>query len=166
MAVCLALLALPPALGALGVIASSGALPSWTDPVLRSRFTVSVILGIRFFPISALQALRAWASMPSTWALAAGMHGISLTKYLTRIVIPFLLPSVLVSFLTAALLATADITTVLLLHPPGQPSFPLTIFTIMANAPESLVASLCLLYVGGAAGVLGLIWYLARKDRD
>ena len=37
--------------------------------------------------------------------------------------------------------------TVLLLHPPGQSSLPLTIFTVMANAPESLVASLCLAYI-------------------
>jgi ABC-type Fe3+ transport system permease subunit len=47
----------------------------------------------------------------------------------------------------AALLATAEVGTVLLLHPPGHGSLPLAVFTIMANAPEALVAMLCLFYV-------------------
>jgi hypothetical protein len=57
----------------------------------------------------------------------------------------------------AALLATAEIGTVLLLHPPGHGSLPLAVFTIMANAPEALVAMLCFFYVGLAlaAAVLG-----------
>ncbi len=60
--------------------------------------------------------------------------------------------------LVVALLATADIGTVLLLHPPGQESFPLAIFTVMANARESFVASLCLVYILAAGGFLTLVW--------
>ena len=60
-----------------------------------------------------------------------------------------------------SLLATADVGTVLLLHPPGHTSLPLAIFTVMANAPEAQVASLCLLYFLAAAGVLGLAWRAA-----
>ncbi|MCH7687024.1 MAG: hypothetical protein IH899_10145, partial [Planctomycetes bacterium] len=54
-----------------------------------------------------------------------------------------------VSFVLVVVLATADITTVLLLHPPGRMSLPVALFTVMANSPEGLVASLCLLYLGG-----------------
>lgn len=67
----LALLALPPSLAALGVIALAGGAPEWSDPILRSRFTVSLALGMRFFPVSALVVLRAWASTPATWAFVA-----------------------------------------------------------------------------------------------
>ena len=42
---------------------------------------------------------------------------------------------------------------VLLLHPPGHGSLPLAVFTIMANAPEALVAMLCLFYVTLALAV-------------
>ena len=65
-----------------------------------------------------------------------------------------LLPSLSVSALLVSLLATADVGTVLLLQPPGWSSLPLAIFTVMANAPESLVATLCLLYSALAVGLL------------
>ena len=65
--------------------------------------------------------------------------------------------------LLVALLATADIGTVLLLHPPGEASLPLAIFTIMANAPESLVASLCLVYILIATGLLASVWAMAER---
>jgi len=62
-----------------------------------------------------------------------------------------------------ALLATADIGTVLLLHPPGAASLPLAIFTVMANAPESVVASLCLIYVLVSGGLIALVWASPRR---
>ena len=71
-----------------------------------------------------------------------------------------------VAVLLTALLATADIATVLLLHPPGEASLPLAIFTIMANAPESLVASLCLLYILIATGLLMSVWGMTERTKE
>jgi ABC-type Fe3+ transport system permease subunit len=160
---CLALFALPPALPALGVIQLAADAPAWTDPMLRSRLTVCLALGLRFFPVAAVLGLRAWGSMPVSWALAAGIHGVPLGPYLRRIVLPFLLPAGGAALVLVALLATADIGTVLLLHPPGAGSLPLAIFTVMANAPEALVASLCLVYLTVAAGALMAAWPLATR---
>jgi iron(III) transport system permease protein len=160
-AFCLALFALPPALPALGFIQWSTQAPAWTDALLRSRLTVCLALGLRFFPVAALLSLRAWGSMPSSWPLAAGLHGVSLLRYLWQVAFPSLLPTLAVAVLLVALLATADVGTVLLLHPPGEASFPLAIFTVMANAPAALVASLCLLYVAAAGLLLTLLWLLA-----
>jgi iron(III) transport system permease protein len=161
--VCLALFALPPALVALGVIQIAAAAPAWADPFLRSRLTVCLALGLRFFPVTAVLGMRAWSSMPVSWALAAGVHGVPMGTYLRKVLLPFLLPSAAVGLLLVALLATADVGSVLLLHPPGASSLPLAIFTVMANAPESLVASLCLVYLAAAAGLLALAWMLARR---
>jgi ABC-type spermidine/putrescine transport system permease subunit II len=109
--------------------------------------------------------LRAWGSTSATWALAAAVHGVSLTTYLRRVVLPLLLPAGAVAMLLVALLATADVSTVLLLHPPGESSLPLAIFTVMANAPESLVASLCFVYVAAAAGLLMVVWTMAGRQK-
>jgi iron(III) transport system permease protein len=160
---CLALFALPPALVALGTIQLAAAAPAWTDPFLRSRLTVCLALGLRFFPVAAVLGMRAWSSMPVSWALAAAVHGVPMGTYLRKVVLPFLLPSAAVALLLVALLATAEVGSVLLLHPPGATSLPLAIFTVMANAPESLVASLCLVYLAAAAGFLALVWALARR---
>ena len=83
--------------------------------------------------------------------------------YFVRVLLPWLAPSALLAAAAVALLAIADIHSVLLLHPPGQSSLPLAIFTVMANAPESLVASLCLAYLGGAAALMTAAVFLTRR---
>jgi len=153
-----ALFSLPPALTSLGLIYLGTDAPAWADPLFRSRLTVCLALGLRFFPVAAILSMRAWNSASTSWALAAGIHGVPLITYLRRVALPLVLPTGAVAMLLIALLATADIGTVLLLHPPGAGSFPLAIFTVMANAPESLVAALCLLYVIVSAGLVALVW--------
>jgi iron(III) transport system permease protein len=159
----LALFCLPPAFSALGLVRIAAAAPAWADPILRSRVTVCVALGLRMLPVAVLLGLRAWGSTSPSWAQAGGLHGVPLGRYLRRVAKPALLPAVAVAGLLVALLGTADIGTVLLLHPPGEPSFPLAVFTVMANAPESLVASLCLAYLATAAGFLMAAWGVAGR---
>ena len=160
---CLTLFSLPPALGAFGIIDLATRSPAWADPLLRSRTTVALALGLRFFPVAAILGLQAWGSMSASWAQAAGIHAVPLGTYVRKVVIPFLLPAGGLAVLLVALLATADVGTVLLLHPPGKTSLPLAVFTVMANAPESLVASLCLAYVGLAAGLLIAAWTIVTR---
>ncbi len=161
--VVLALFSLPPTLAALGLVQLAATAPPWADPFLRSRLTVCVALGLRFFPIAAILGFRAWGTTSATWTLAAAVHGISLPAYLWRVVLPLLRPAATVAGLLVALLATADVSMLLLLHPPGERSLPLAIFTVMANAPEALVASLCLVYVVAAAGLLVAGWTIAGR---
>jgi iron(III) transport system permease protein len=152
------LFVLPPSAGALGTVLAASAAPEWLDPALRSRVTVGVVLGLRLTMVAALILSRAIGSAPASWAEAAALHGVPLQRYLRSVLAPFLAGPILLSIALIALLATADITTVLLLQPPGQDSLPVALFTVMANAPESLVASLCLAYLllgGVAIGALG-----------
>ncbi len=150
--------ALPPTMMALGFVSLGTAAPAWLDPILRSRLTVCIALGLRFLPVAAVIGLWALGSASRSWVWAAGIHGISMGTYLRRVMLPFLLPAGLLSWMLIALLATADVGTVLLLHPPGAGSLPLAIFTVMANAPESLVAALCVLYLALATLALAGLW--------
>jgi ABC-type Fe3+ transport system permease subunit len=56
-AISVALLAWPPAASALGVVSAATAAPVWLDGIVRSRLPVCVLLGLRFFPVSAVLAL-------------------------------------------------------------------------------------------------------------
>jgi iron(III) transport system permease protein len=132
----LALLALPPAMPALWLIPWSG------------RVTLGVALALRGLPLAILLALRAVGSMPPSWADAARVHRVPRATFLARVALPWCARWGFPAAAVVALLATAEVGTVLLLHPPGHGSLPLAVFTIMANAPEALVAMLCLLYVG------------------
>jgi iron(III) transport system permease protein len=159
---CLSLFALPPAFGALGMVRLVAMTPDWVDP--PGRLTVCLALGLRFFPVAAVLALRAWGVMPPSWAWAAGTHGVSLPTYVCRVVVPFLLPSGLVAFLLVALLATADLDTVLLLRPAGEDSFPVVIAVNEGTGREGFKAALSLLYVAVAAGLLTGLWALVRRE--
>ncbi len=166
LATCLILFALPPSLFALGVIRAAAAAPPWADWLVRSRLTVCLDLGLRLFPIAAVLAFRAWGSIPASWSMAAAVHGVPLSKYLSQVVLPHMAPAIGVMVVLVGLLATADVSTVLLLHPPGEGTLPLAIFTIMANAPESLVASLCVAYLAASGVTLFVVWSLAGALRS
>ncbi len=148
LSVMLALFSLPSALAALGIAQLATEAPAWADSFLRSRFTVCVALGLRFSPVAVVLALRAWGTTSPTWVSAAEVHGVPFSLYVWRVLFPLLRPAVITAGLLVALLATTDVSTILLLHPPGERSLPLAIFTVMANAPEAVVASLCLVYLG------------------
>lgn len=152
-----AVVVLPPAAMALGVLRAGTYAPDALDPVLRSRLTVTLALAARLFPVAAVLCLHTWQAVPASWGMAASVHGVSLPRFLWRVLLPRFMPVLAVATMLVALLGTADVGTVLLLHPPGEASLPLAIFTVMANAPESLVASLCVTYLALAAVTLWLI---------
>lgn len=150
-ALALALLALPPALPALWLI-------PWS-----SRGVVGLALALRGLPLAILLALRAVGTMPASWADAARVHRVPRARFFARIALPWCARWAAPAAAVTAMLATAEVGTVLLLHPPGHGNLPLAVFTIMANAPEALVATLCLFYVGLAAAIAGAAQLLARR---
>lgn len=158
-------MALPPALGALGWIHLAGVSPAALDPVLRSSFTVGLALAFRWFPVVILFAIRGLGTTSPSWAGAAAIHGVRPALFARKVLAGWLAPVVVPAALLVVLLATADVGSVLLLHPPGRSSLPLAIFTVMANAPESLVGAMCLSYVGIAVAILAIGLYAARDRR-
>ena len=158
LAALLVLFSLPPSIGALGLVQMASAAPSWSDPLLRSRLTVGGMLALRFLPVATLLAMRRLGTLSPSWAQAAAVHGVPLSTYVWRVVAPIVRPMTLLTVVLVALLASADAGTTLLLQPPGESSLAVTIFTVMANAPESLVAALCLMYILGAGSLLMLGW--------
>lgn len=140
-------LAVPAILPALVWMQGINAAPTWLDWLTRSRTAVCLVLALRFLPVTGLLALRRWTALPPSWRMAARMHGVPLPEYARRVLWPHQWPGILMAGILTALLSAGEIGILLLLHPPGESSLPLAIFTIMANAPESLVAALCVVYL-------------------
>lgn len=147
MGVLLVLLTLPPSLGALGLIYTSSATPAGLDLLFRSDLTVAVALGLRFLPVATIALMRSVGSLSTSWFEAAALHGVPGPLFFRRVVIPTVSSGICVAILLVTVLSAADITTTLLLEPPGRQTLPVAIFTIMANSPEGLVASVCSAYV-------------------
>ncbi len=161
--VLLMLLAMPPALGALGTSYAATRAPAQFDWLLRSQLTVALVLGLRLLPVATVVMMRAVGTLSPSWTDAAKVHGVSRGRFLLRVILPLLAPAILVGVLLVMVLAAADITTTHLLHPTtGRPSLPLAIFTVMANSPEGLVASLCLIYLFGVVLLMAAATQLSR----
>ena len=154
----LVFIVLPSSFIALNVIELGTRVSANWDWLLRGRFLVGAVLGLRFFPIATLLIINRYSTISPGWFDAAKISGVSRTKFYLQVIIPFLSPALALSILIVSLLATAEIGTVLLLRPPGEDSFPLAIFTIMANASEVKVSSLCFLYVIISALNLSILW--------
>ncbi len=154
LAVLLSLLAMPPAMAAIGVSRVATEAPPQLDWLTRSQLTIVLVLGLRFLPVAAVAMMRAVGSMSPSWIDAGRIHGVTPFRMLRRVILPNLMPAIVVSVLLVMVLAAADITTTHLLQPPGSQSLPVAIFTVMANSHEGLVASLCLIYLVGVVGML------------
>ena len=162
LAVLVVLLAMPPALAAIGVSRLATQAPPQWDWLTRSQLTVALVLGLRFLPVATVMMMRAVGSLSPSWTEAARVHGVAAWRLLVRVTLPILAPAIAVSFLLVLVLAAADITTTHLLQPPGRQSLPVAIFTVMANSPEGLVASLCLLDILCVTAVLVIASQLGR----
>ncbi len=161
----LLIMVVPSSFLAVSIIQLGSSLSASWDWLFRSRLIVGLALGIHFSPVAILLVLKRYSAVSDSWFDAARISGVSMIVFYWRIIAPFLAPALALSVLIISLLASSEIGTVLLLRPPGEDSFPLSIFTVMANASESLVSTLCLLYIGLSAILLILFWHvLVRKS--
>jgi iron(III) transport system permease protein len=156
-------IALPPAFTALGWVRLATAAPQELDWFMREGPLLALHLGLHLLPVATMLALRAVNAASPSWFAAATLHGIPPGTYLRRVLVPYAAPALWTALGAVALLGLADITSALLLHPPGRGTIPLTIFAVMANAPEAYVAALCLVYLAASAGLVSLcIWALRQ----
>ncbi|MEA3445971.1 MAG: hypothetical protein U9R19_14725, partial [Bacteroidota bacterium] len=62
-----------------------------------------------------------------------------------KILIPLIMPSLFVTFIISFIFCLGELGTSIMLYPPGTEIMPIKVFTIMANAPQSLTSSMTLI---------------------
>ena len=75
------------------------------------------------------------------------LHGVPAFQYLWRVALPQLAPAMAGSLLLVALVSIADVSSTLLLLPPGAGTFTSRIFGVIDNASERILSGLCVVYV-------------------
>jgi ABC-type Fe3+ transport system permease subunit len=140
-------LSLPPSVHALGFAGMAAHLPRSCDWFMRGGNAVGIAFGLRLLPIPALVCLRTWSLMPESCHQVAAVHGVPVFLYLWRVALPQLAPAIAASFLLVASLSVADVSSMLLLLPPGASTFTSRIFGVIDNTSESILSGLCVVYV-------------------
>ena len=99
----------------------------------------------RFAPVAALILAASARYVPVSHEEAAAVSGAGWLRTLGRIVLPQIWLGVATAWVITFVLAFGELGVSILVAPPGEATLPIRIYTMIANAPSSHVASLALL---------------------
>ena len=99
----------------------------------------------KFSFIAAKLITNALKQIPDSLDEAAQIEGISFSVRLRKILIPLIMPTLFVAFVISFIFCLGELGITIMLYPPGTEIMPIKVFTIMANAPQSLTSSMTLI---------------------
>ena len=99
----------------------------------------------KFSFIAAKLTGNALRQIPASLDEAARLAGISATTRLLKIRLPLILPTLFAAFLVAFIFSLGELGITIMVYPPGTEIMPIKVFTIMANAPQSLTSAMSLI---------------------
>ena len=121
----------------------------YNTPILDFIYSSYAIILIgyvgKFSFISAKLIGNAIKQIPNSLDEAAQIEGITFFTRLRKILIPLIMPTLFVSFIISFIFSLGELGTTIMLYPPGTEIMPIKVFTIMANAPQSLTSSMTLI---------------------
>jgi iron(III) transport system permease protein len=152
------------------VVAGIALIGFYNTPLLHAVYASPAIVIIAYvmrFTFLAERIIRnRLLQLPESLEQAARIHGAGTWTYLRRILLPLSAQAIFGAFIISFIFCLSELGTVIMVYPPGTALLPIQIFTLMANAPQSVTSSLCLVSLLFTAMVLGLLlggWHLARK---
>ena len=99
----------------------------------------------KFAFISAKLIENAIRQIPASLDEAARIEGIKTFTRLRKILIPLIMPSLFAAFIVSFIFSLGELGTTIMVYPPGTEIMPVKVYTIMANAPQSLTSSMTLI---------------------
>lgn len=99
----------------------------------------------KFSFISSKLIGNAIKQIPNSLDEAAQIEGITFFMRLRKILIPLIMPALFASFIISFIFSLGELGTTIMVYPPGTEIMPIKVFTIMANAPQSLTSSMTMI---------------------
>lgn len=112
--------------------------------IYGSSLIILIAFSAKFVFISQKIIANSLLQIPSSYEEAAALMGASPFYIFRRISFPLLAEAVFTSFFIILIFCIGELTTVIMVYPPGISLLPVRIFTLMANAPQSTVSAMCL----------------------
>lgn len=133
-----------------------------TNFIYASFLIILIGYSSRFTFIAARITGNGLKQIPVSLEEAAAIIGIHPVKKFFKINLPMLLPSLFTSFVLAFVLCLGELGTTIMVYPPGTELMPIKIFTISANATQSLTGSMILINFSVSIGFLMLFYILGK----
>ena len=130
---------------------------------IYSGYAILVIAYVgKFSFIAAKLIANALKQIPPSLDEAAQIQGISFFKRLQSIFIPLLMPTLFISFIISFILSLGELGTSIMIYPPGTEIMPIKVFTIMANAPQSLTSSMTLIQLSLTLLLISSFYFIGK----
>ena len=117
----------------------------------------------KFLFIAVKLASNSLKQIPFSYEEASLMAGAGFLKTLRSIILPLMMPVLFLIFLLAFIFSMSEISLTLMVYPPGMELMPVKVFTIMANAPDSLNAAMSLISFGVVFIALMVLYLIYNK---
>jgi ABC-type Fe3+ transport system permease subunit len=101
--------------------------------------------------------------IPKSLDEAALIAGISARNRKLKILFPLLSSGLFAAFLVSFIFVLGELGTGIMLYPPGSELMPIKVYTIMANAPLALTASMSLIVFAVSLILIGILYFVTQK---
>ena len=113
---------------------------------IYSSYAILLIAYVgKFSFISSRLISNALKQIPNSLDELAQTQGIKLSSRVFKIIIPLIFPALFAAFVISFIFSFGELGTSIMLYPPGAEILPIKVFTIMANASQSLTSSMSLI---------------------
>ncbi|MFY9553603.1 MAG: iron ABC transporter permease [Blastocatellia bacterium] len=144
-----------------------GLIGLWNQPgllgeIYRSPLIIVIAYLARFVAVAALILAAAVRQVPPSLEEAAEVAGASWPRAFARIVFPQITGATAAALVVSFIFAFGELGATVLVAPPGESTLPVRVYTLIANAPSSQVASLALMQASIVLMPLLVFGWLAR----
>lgn len=117
----------------------------------------------RFLIISERLFLTAFKQLPVSLEEVAAVEGATQIQIFKKVLIPILKPTFFISFVLGFIFCFGELGTTIVVYPAGQSTLPITLYTIMANSPESVYSAMSIIILLPLLLVTGLLFAVERS---
>lgn len=147
-----------------------GLIKFWNAPLFSGivyNTPVVIIIGffVRFLILTERIFASALAQIPISFEQSARIEGASAFQLARYVIMPLLRPAFVTAWILAFIFCFGELTTTIIVYPAGGATLPISLYTIMANSPETLTASMSLLLVLPILFAVGVFFLFAQRMR-
>jgi len=130
---------------------------------IYSGYTIILVAFVgKYSFISSKLIANSIKQIPNSIEEVAQIQAIGFYTILQKILIPLIMPALFVAFIISFIFCLGELGTTIMIYPPGIESMPIKVFTIMANAPQSLTSSMTLIVFSVTLLIITVFYYIAK----
>ena len=130
---------------------------------IYSGYAIIIIGYVGKFSFIATKLIgNAIRQIPNSLDESAQIAGVASFRRVQKILIPLIMPSLFVAFIISFIFSLGELGTTIMLYPPGTEIMPIKVYTIMANAPQSLTSSMVLIVFSITLLIISIFYFIFK----